>query len=90
MNHLAIVNSKFSKTVSLDSCVQEVAGLKEEAVKRADNWREFPHLEQVSGKYELYLSLDKLERTSWSYTGHICNIVPQLGEARLVGDADAR
>ena len=40
--------------------------------------------------------LDKLERTSWSYTGHMlyASIVPldalMVGKARLVGDTDAR
>ena len=48
------------------------------------------------GRTRLYLSLDKLERTSWSYTGHMlcASIVPldalMVGKARLVGDADAR
>ena len=48
------------------------------------------------GRTRLYLSLDKLERTSWSYTGHMlcASIVPldalMVGKVRLVGDADAR
>ena len=48
------------------------------------------------GRTRLYLSLDKLERTSWSYTAHMlcASIVPldalMVGKVRLVGDADAR
>ena len=49
------------------------------------------------GRTRLYLSLDKLERNSWSYTAHMlcAGIVPLdallfLGKVRLVGDADAR